>query len=60
MCDRGFAFNMLTKSFELKNAPEIIQFDPKRIRERCLELSNDVELVEGYLPIDFSIIIRRK
>lgn len=50
---------MLTKSFELKNAPEIIQFDPKRIRERCLELSDDVELIEGYLPIDFSIIMRR-
>jgi hypothetical protein len=50
---------MLTKEFNLRDAPEIIQFDPETVRKKCLHLSDHVEIIKWYLPIDFTVIIYR-
>lgn len=54
---KWFAFNMLTKDFLLKDAPEIIQFDPIEVLKYCKIFTSKVELRKWYLDIDFTIFM---
>lgn len=53
----AFGFNMLRADRPLNNAPEIISFNQDDVLKYCKNISNNVRLVQGYLPIDFSVFL---
>lgn len=57
---KWFVFNMLDKNFILKDAPEIIQFSPNEILDFCKTITKNVKLIQGYLPIDFTIYMKHE
>lgn len=55
----GLAFNMLKAGEHVSN-DTFITYDPQEVVNYCKTLSPHVELVEGYLPWDFTIYMYKK
>lgn len=48
---KWFVFNMLDKNYTLKDAPEIIQFEPNEVLNFCQKILKNVTIIQWYLPI---------
>lgn len=57
---KWFVFNMLDKNYTLKDAPEIIQFEPNEVLNFCQKISKNVTIIQWYLPIDFTIYMKHE
>jgi SAM-dependent methyltransferase len=57
LCRKGVAFNLLdARSLQ---AHDLQSHDPDTVLNRCLDLTPDALLVDGYLKNDFTIYLRR-
>ena len=57
LCRKGVAFNLLdARSLQ---AHDLQSHDPDTVLNRCLDLTSDALLVDGYLKNDFTIYLRR-
>lgn len=57
---KWFVFNMLDKNYTLKDAPEIIQFEPNEVLNFCQKILKNVTIIQWYLPIDFTIYMKHE
>lgn len=57
---KWFVFNMLDKNYTLQGAPEIIQFDPQEVFDFCKKFTENITLIQWYLPIDFTIYMKHE
>lgn len=58
-CNYGLAFNMLSSYTIFKN-PHYCYFNPLTVLKFCQTLASECVLHAGYLPNDFTIIMRKK
>lgn len=58
IASKGIAFNMLDASVSESNSV-VVSRDPEQILAYCRNLDPNAELVTGYLPEDFTILMRK-
>lgn len=56
--ERAFAFTMLNNRV-FPDHPLLVGFDPQDIKSFCDTLSSHVELINTYLPDDFTVVMRK-
>jgi 2-polyprenyl-3-methyl-5-hydroxy-6-metoxy-1,4-benzoquinol methylase len=58
LCKKGIAFNMLDRSVHVDNET-YASYSPQEIGDFCKTFSNNVQIVTGYLPQDFTVYVYR-